>query len=623
MSAQNATDVVARTLTVAILAGLAYAGSEWLFFVTKPSALAEISIGHQLLVLWQTSAALGLIGIIVTAPASIAAAVTSRQLTRALCIAGMAWPAVAGTATLFLLVENFSYTLFRVSVLTVRTPVRVIYGVTLMALCVWLWWRLSRYIRSGPVGRPRRRAVLTIAALASAVTLAAAVLTPNAHRLDVTKPDRLPNIVFIGSDMMLANHISLYGYERNTTPFLKIWASDALVAENAFANGYATTASLGALLSGKHPIRTHVIRHPNAFRGEDAFQHFAGILRSAGYYLADFGVRTYGDPFDLGMKAAFHRGVDGRQESSYWTVTSLEHLGLLGQDASRFVQESLDRVRSRVACALGFGKATNPFDAVTRPGTIRQADEKRYREFLDFLRVAEEPFFVHVHLMSTHGPRFNSAVSQFSSGVPQNQSWMTDYYDDSILEFDRRFAEAARVLAMRRLLDRTLVAVYSDHGTHRNPQDRMPLAIRFPRAEYRGRLRQNTELLDLPATVLKYLNIPMPDWMDGQPLIPGLERDSREPLFVGLGAPEELPRRIASAPFYDLERVAAVYCQTVYTLNISSGQIQTAVADGHTAPCAEREIPTGDTARKVILRRLIDWDYPADAMHTTPLTGVE
>jgi len=164
-----------------------------------------------------------------------------------------------------------------------------------------------------------------------------------------------------------------------------------------------------------------------------------------------------------------------------------------------------------------------------------------------------------------------------------------------------------------------LVAVYSDHGTHRNPQDRLPLVIRFPRAEYRGRLRQNIELLDLPATVLKYLDIPMPDWMDGQPLIPGLERDSRAPLFVGLGAPEELPRRIASAPFYDLERVAAVYCQTVYTLHITSGQIQTSVADGHTAPCAEREIPTGDTARKVILRRLIDWDYPADAMHTTPL----
>lgn len=43
------------------------------------------------------------------------------------------------------------------------------------------------------------------------------------------------NVILISLSNTGARHMSLYGYERDTTPNLDRWAKDALVFENAFA----------------------------------------------------------------------------------------------------------------------------------------------------------------------------------------------------------------------------------------------------------------------------------------------------------------------------------------------------------------------------------------------------
>ncbi|MBI4707721.1 MAG: sulfatase-like hydrolase/transferase [Candidatus Omnitrophica bacterium] len=53
--------------------------------------------------------------------------------------------------------------------------------------------------------------------------------------------DTLPNIILVTFDALTARHMSLYGYHRETTPFIDEWAKDALLFTSAKSDGAYTT----------------------------------------------------------------------------------------------------------------------------------------------------------------------------------------------------------------------------------------------------------------------------------------------------------------------------------------------------------------------------------------------
>ncbi|MBO8183466.1 MAG: sulfatase [Archaeoglobus sp.] len=60
------------------------------------------------------------------------------------------------------------------------------------------------------------------------------------------------NIVLIGSDSIRADHLSCYGYRRETTPFLKRLAKKGVKFENAIVSGVPTLPSTMGMFTGKH-----------------------------------------------------------------------------------------------------------------------------------------------------------------------------------------------------------------------------------------------------------------------------------------------------------------------------------------------------------------------------------
>ena len=64
------------------------------------------------------------------------------------------------------------------------------------------------------------------------------------------KKKRLPNILLIGVESLRADHMSCYGYPRQTTPHLDRFASEGTLFENTFSAHIPTTSGYASMLTG-------------------------------------------------------------------------------------------------------------------------------------------------------------------------------------------------------------------------------------------------------------------------------------------------------------------------------------------------------------------------------------
>ncbi len=71
-----------------------------------------------------------------------------------------------------------------------------------------------------------------------------------------------PNLVLISIDTLRADHLSLYGYDRRTSPGLDAWARDAVVFRRAVVSATTTLPSHTSLFTGLESIRHGVHLQP-------------------------------------------------------------------------------------------------------------------------------------------------------------------------------------------------------------------------------------------------------------------------------------------------------------------------------------------------------------------------
>lgn len=96
------------------------------------------------------------------------------------------------------------------------------------------------------------------------------------------------NVIMISLSNVSAEHMSLYGYERVTTPHLDAWAKDAIVFENAFTQSSWTLPVGVSLFTSLYPYSHGVTdRYENNVLSEN-IKTFPEILRENGYATAAF-----------------------------------------------------------------------------------------------------------------------------------------------------------------------------------------------------------------------------------------------------------------------------------------------------------------------------------------------
>jgi hypothetical protein len=410
---------------------------------------------------------------------------------------------------------------------------------------------------------------------------------------------------------------------------LRKLAGSSLVAENAFTNSATTTGSLISIYTGKSPARTRVLYPPDLLQGADAYQHLPGILKSQGYFTAQLSVPYYADAYKLNVLEGFDY-ANGRKANEFSNPSRLNRYIPI-HDAN-FIDALYERLISRLKHIFFIARMENPYNQVNSPEK-KLEELKKVRTSLDLIKASDEPVFVHMHLMGTHGGIYTPETQVFSAGqeMSKQEPWSVDFYDDSILQFDQIVGMVVHELEQSDLLDKTVVIIGSDHGQHWESLQRIPLLMRFPRGEHARVITANVQNLDIAPTILDYLGLEIPGWMEGATLLnAGLAQRqifaasyTREDIETSQGDQGGQNEALFSPPFYQFGALSIIDCHKWRRLLLTERAWQTGEVLGHTAPCPEDELQTGQQIRKSMIDYLRENGFDVTSLEHSVLVPPE
>lgn len=579
-----------------------YQFSEWLFFATKLSFLSRVRWLERFEALFIAAAAVALVtaGVqLLMLPISYAAgkiAGRARAWTTGVAII----PSIILASLALIVLDNFTYVLFQFGIITSGSLGRLVYVVVFFTLIVLIARStIRRFEDHEKSSRLTRAATIALVAVFALAVVTLAIRRDSRYAVteaEVSGAGPRPNILLLASDGVSADHMSVYGYARDTTPFLRSLRERTLFFENAFPNVGRTYGSFISMLSGAAPESTKAGFAPNILLGDDSFQHLPGILRRIGYETAQVSMRYYADAPDANMLLAFDQA--NYREIDHRVGAFVRRHGLSSVTPSLYlVSQSWERITDRIKHIFGVRRMEDAYSfVVDRPEAAYYSDTARIDEITRFIHEAREPWFLHVHLMDTH-------CCGFAQGRQLNQQELATAYDLSIRKGDRYFAAVFEELRKAGQLDSTVVVISSDHNLGWDPRARVPLMIYFPNGAIRGTSPSNVQLLDVAPTILDFMNIEAPEWMTGSSLlepmppsrpIHSLHRiDSKTQLMKDL--------RNVGPPHFGALTAVVIICDRWYELNLRTGAIRSEPIPGHAGGCMA---PPMEEARKAIIDHL-------------------
>ena len=141
---QNITCSPASLVAVTIFTALLFVLSEWIFIFTRPSFLKTVPFIEKMQALSTTSALLVLAGVLAVMLILIPWYLVRNSIARRVIAAvALLVPTLILTALLLLLVDNFTYTLFRFGIVSAEGAWRAVYAMLLILLAVYLYTRLA------------------------------------------------------------------------------------------------------------------------------------------------------------------------------------------------------------------------------------------------------------------------------------------------------------------------------------------------------------------------------------------------------------------------------------------------------------------------------------------------
>ena len=388
---------------------------------------------------------------------------------------------------------------------------------------------------------------------------------------ETSAPPRPPNILWIVWDTVRADHLSLYGYARPTTPFLAGWARNARVFDDALSVAGYTLPSHASMFTGLMPSEHCVnTQHPWL---DDSFTTVAELLRDAGY-------RTFLFSANPSVAAApggnLAQGFERYEHpwSPKWAAEAKRIIlaKLPPEDQSSELPQRLNASRG--------GQAGSAWD-------IKAAGEIAQTATLEWLKSSnrERPFFVFLNYMEAHRPNTPPRRLRERLLSPEDversyrvdRSWLPiweytfglrDYseadleltratYDATLLELDELLRNLLESLDAAGYLDNTVVILSSDHGEHLGEAHMLdhqyslhqvllhvPLVIYYPQHVQAGREARPVATFDLFPTVLELAGVAPPA---------GLRSHA-----VSLLAPEAERELLAESPGASLVGIAQV-----------------------------------------------------------------
>ncbi|WP_231190042.1 sulfatase [Haladaptatus sp. DYF46] len=305
------------------------------------------------------------------------------------------------------------------------------------------------------------------------------------------------NIILLSIDALRADHLSCYGYDRETTPNIDAFASKSLRFENAYSASSHTREAVPSLLTGRHP--TNAIAEDFSLDSETIATSLADTHVSGAFHSNPYVSRAYG----------FDADFDEFYDDMYLGNSRLFALA----------QRALDKF-------------------VFNRGEYHARAKEINRRSLDWVDSLDEgPFFLWNHYMDVHGPYnppddppFESSqiskveaqrlYSRLAKGEPSEKDVRSakDLYDGEIRYADEWIGRFLDELRERDLFDESLIVLTADHGDlfgehgrYAHPRfvypelTRVPMVVSTPDVAP-GVIDDAVSTLDVLPTILDFLS---------------------------------------------------------------------------------------------------------------------
>jgi uncharacterized sulfatase len=308
-----------------------------------------------------------------------------------------------------------------------------------------------------------------------------------------------PHILFIVLDTQRRDHLSVYGYARETAPALERFAQQATVFERAVAPAQWTIPAHASMFTGLYPSTHQVTQGYSQLSG--MHPTLAEILQMADYHTVGF----CNNPLVGVLNHGLQRGFDHFYNYAGAAVQRpfAANRSALRRNLRRRWQRFAWPVQNRFAHSDWlFRVSLNPLlvPLWTRFINYKGQTPTSIDDLIAYLRQhraggAERPLFAFINLMGTHLPyrppqdyldrmapevrrsraayrfmqRFNAEAARWASPTdPPLRDWerqtLADFYDAETRFQDDQLARLFDYLRTAGALDDTIVIVTADHG---------------------------------------------------------------------------------------------------------------------------------------------------------------
>lgn len=350
---------------------------------------------------------------------------------------------------------------------------------------------------------------------------------------NATAPAKDYNVILISIDSLRADHLSAYGYERDTSPTIKALADDGVLCLNNSSTTAWTLPGHMSMMTGRTLLGHGVVSDDRMLTDDVATLaeslhdggYTTGAIVSAPYVEARYGFGRGFDHYDDNtIKFATHG-------ESYKQVTAPK----LQETAASWLSSNADR---KLFLFLHYWDVHYDYAPGPPYDTMFDPDYDGDIDGVNF-------YF---------NPRVNRRMDE------RDLEHVLALYDGEIRLVDDHLAKLRGTLESLGIADRTIIIVTSDHGDeffehgrkghHRSLYDeilRVPLVIYVPGEKaVRPVLEMETSIIDIMPTVLSLVGLPIPSGVEGEDL-------SR----VAYGDTKEWDRRTLS----ELYRLGSLNCQ--------------------------------------------------------------
>ncbi|MBD3389303.1 MAG: sulfatase-like hydrolase/transferase [Candidatus Altiarchaeales archaeon] len=341
------------------------------------------------------------------------------------------------------------------------------------------------------------------------------------------------NVILISVDALRADHMGMYGYGRDTTPYLDGFSEKAVLFENAYTPWPKTTPSFASFFTGLHPYKTGIERITLYQWLDEDLVLLPEILKAQGYSTGGLVTNPSAgnmSNLDQGFDFLLTRGYNARGATKY-AVKDLKRL-----DGGRFLYW------------VHYIDPHTPYS----PGGEYQTMYMNDRHYNGSIEVKICPKDKRFSLQLVSGGWPNDYEKQRKGSINSPDVTCTvvsgktkvlgDYiarYDGEVRKTDDQIGVLLDEIGEMGLMENSIIVIWADHGEDLgehssyfqhgrlayNPSLKVPLMIYHPRLKGR-RVKSAVNLIDVFPTLLDMLGLEYPS--DGEslkPLMLGKEED--------------------------------------------------------------------------------------------------